>query len=176
MKEEHSQKNNHLDEEIYQQLKSIAGQLMTQERRGHTLSPTDLVHEAYLKISDSEIAKEDDQAYLFILARQMRRLLVDYGRRKSTAKHGGNLNQVIFTEGLTVADNQFFDFALISAAIDELETVSERSAKIIELYYFTGISREKTADTLNISLSTLAREVHFAKAYIGDFLEQSALS
>lgn len=176
MKVQHTKKGKQLDEEIYNQLKVIANQLMIQERRGHTLSPTDLVHEAYLKISDSEIAKEDDQTYLFILARQMRRLLVDYGRRKSTVKHGGNLNQVIFTEGLTVANNQILDFALISAAIDELETVSERSAKIIELYYFTGISREKTADTLNISLSTLAREIHFAKAYIGDFLEQSTLS
>ncbi len=167
--------NSDFDEAIYQKLKVIANKLMQQERSGHTLSPTDLVHEAYMKLSKSDYSQSVDQYYVFVLARQMRRLLVDYGRRKTSVKHGADMNRVAFTNGLLIADSQIMDFALISAAIDELETVSERSAKIIDLYYFTGMPREKTAETLGISLSTLAREVHFAKAFIADYIDQSTL-
>lgn len=174
MTKETIKSKNQLDENIYQKLKIIANKLMLQEHQGHTLSPTDLVHEAYLQLSDNKTDDYSDNAYLFILARQMRRLLIDYGRRKTTVKHGGNVQRVIFTEGLQIASKEVLDFEEISNAIDDLETVSERSAKIIELLYFTGISREKTAEILNISMSTLAREVRFAKAYIGDFLNDSS--
>ncbi len=173
MTQESSVDENQLDESIYQKLKAIANNLMRQEQQGHTLSPTDLVHEAYLKLSDTQLDLTEEKAYLFILARQMRRLLVDYGRRKRSVKHGGQVNQVYFTESLNVAGQQLFDFTGVSAAIDELESVSERCAKIIELYYFIGIGREKIALLMNISQSTLAREVHFAKAFIGDYLNES---
>ena len=162
-----------LDECIYQKLKAIATNLMRQEREGHTLSATDLVHEAYVRLSDVKLPHAEDQAYLFILARQMRRLLVDYGRRKNSTKHGSQVNQVHFTEGLNVAGNHVVDFTGVSAAIDELEHVSERSARIIELYYFVGLPRDKITQVMNVSLSTFSREVHFAKAFIGDYLNEN---
>lgn len=168
--------NNQLDEDIYLKLKTIANKLMRQERQGHTLSPTDLVHEAYLKLSHSKLDDSKNNAYLFILARQMRRLLIDYGRQKATMKHGAKLNRVNFTEGLEIAGFEVLDFAAINQAIDELELVSERCAKIIELLYFTGISREKTAEISEISMATLAREVRFAKAFIADFINETPLN
>jgi RNA polymerase sigma factor (TIGR02999 family) len=174
MAEDSAANDNLLDEQIYQKLRGIASQLMRQERQGHTLSATDLVHEAYVKLSESDV-NTDNPGYIFVLARQMRRLLVDYGRRKSAVKHGAQMNQVHFTEGLQIAGHNVIDFTAISEAIDELESVSGRSAKIIELYYFIGIPREKIAGLLEISMSTYAREVHFAKAFIGDYLSQSSL-
>lgn len=164
-----------LDEDVYLKLKAIANKLMRQERQGHTLSPTDLVHEAYLKLSHSKSDDSNNNTNLFILARQMRRLLIDYGRQKATVKHGAKLNRVHFTEGLEIAGFEVMDFAAVNQAIDELELVSERCAKIIELLYFTGVSREKTAEILKISMATLAREVHFAKAFIGDYLNDSTV-
>ncbi len=175
MTQESSKDEMLLDETIYQKLKAIANNLMRQEHQGHTLSPTDLVHEAYVKLSNTQLDQAEEKAYLFILARQMRRLLVDYGRRKRSLKHGGQINKVYFTESLNVAGQQLVDFSGVSAAIDELESVSERCAKIIELYYFIGIGREKIAQLMNVSISTLAREVHFAKAFIGDYLNENQL-
>jgi len=172
MKRDSMTDDQNLNESVYQKLKSIANQLMLNERKGHTLSATDLVHEAYLKISESDMERSNEGVYFFVLARQMRRVLVDYGRRKSSVRHGGGFDQVNFTEGLDVAGQNILDFSAISDAIDELSTVSERSAKIIELYYFVGITRQRVADLMNVSMSTFAREVHFAKAYIGDYLNQ----
>ena len=170
-----SSENSELNESIYLKLKNVARQLMLNERDGHTLSVTDLVHEAYLKISESDYNTPNSDTQYFVLARQMRRLLVDYGRRKAAAKHGGEVDKIHFTEGLNVAGQHSIDFTGINAAIDELETVSERCAKIIELYYFVGMPREQIAKIMNVSMSTFAREVHFAKVYIGDYLNENHL-
>lgn len=165
---------NPLDEEIYQKLKVIASKLMRHERENHTLSPTDLVHEAYIKLSFSKVDDINHKQYLFVLARQMRRLLVDYGRQKSAVKHGSRLNKVLYTDALGINNNEKIDFNLLSNAIDELDQISTRSAQAIELYYFTGLSRESTAETLEISLSTFAREIHFSKAFIGDYINENS--
>jgi RNA polymerase sigma factor (TIGR02999 family) len=165
--------NINFDEVIYQQLKSIANKLMSKERDNHTLSPTDLVHEAYLKLSKNEPENSDQPGYLFILARQMRRLLVDYGRHKSAIRHGGNQNKILYTDSLGISKNQMTDFSIISDAIDELELMNERCAQAIDLYYFTDCSREETAKTLNISIPTLERDLRFAKAHITQFVDEN---
>lgn len=167
--------NDKFDENIYKNLKIVANKLMKHERAHHTLSPTDLVHEAYLKFSKSDASLYEDKKFIFVLARQMRRLLVDYGRHKSAVKNGSQLDKVLYTDALGINQGDKIDFELLSQAIDKLETVSARSAQIIELYYFTGISREKVAKTLEMSLSTLARDIHFAKAFIGNYLEENSL-
>jgi RNA polymerase sigma factor (TIGR02999 family) len=164
-------KSNNLEENIYQELKVIANKLMQHERANHTLSPTDLVHEAYLKLSKSDVGNYKEKQYIFVLARQMRRLLVDYGRSKSAVKNGSRLNKVMYTDALGINDGNSIDFDLISQAIDELEEVNKRCAQIVELYYFTGVSRELASKLFDISLSTFARDIHFAKAFIGDYME-----
>ena len=159
-----------LDAEIYQQLKLIARKLMTKERDNHTLSPTDLVHEAFSKLPISD--DYDRPSYVFVLARQMRRLLVDYGRKKSSQKRGGGQHAVLYTDALGIQDNRITDFSLISEAIDALDQMDERAAKAIDLYYFTQISRQEAADILQISMPTLERDLRFAKAHIGHYLNQ----
>ena len=165
---------NNLDQKTYKELKVIANKLMRHERANHTLSPTDLVHEAFLKFSKTNINLYKEKHYIFVFARQMRRLLVDYGRYKSAVKNGAQLNKILYTDALGINHGEKIDFELISQAIDSLDNVSHRCAQIIELYYFTGISREETAETFDISLSTLAREIHFSKAFIGNYLEENS--
>lgn len=165
--------NSHLDLEIYDQLKVIAKKLMSQERDNHTLSPTDLVHEAYLKLNPSKDISSEDGHYLFILARQMRRLLVDYGRQHNAKKRGGDQNKVLYTDALGISDNNIADFSLISEAIDDLERMDKRAAQAIDLFYFTNIDKQKAADILEISVATLERDIRFAKAQITHYLSNS---
>ncbi len=161
-----------LDQSIYRQLKVIANKLMSQERNNHTLSPTDLVHEAYMKIDGSGNQTNDDQHYVFVLARQMRRLLVDYGRQKSALKRGGNQQRVLYTDALGINNNSMTDFSVISDAIEDLNAMDERAAQAIDLFYFTKITKEKTARILNVSVSTLERDLRYAKAHISQYLSE----
>ncbi len=161
-----------LNQEIYQQLKVIAKKLMLQERKGHTLSPTDLVHEAFLKIKLPEEPAINEDQYVFILARQMRRLLVDYGRHKSAQKRGGDRKRVMYTDALGISNNTVTDFALINDAIESLELLDIRAANAIDLFYFTNIDKAHAARLLDISVPTLERDLRFAKAHISHFLSE----
>ena len=166
--------NTELDQEIYQQLKLIANKLMSKERNNHTLSPTDLVHEAFVKIQLPEAAINDSNHYVFILARQMRRLLVDYGRQKKADKRGNGHHNVMYTDALGIHNNSFLDFSVISAAIDDLNHLDERAAQAIDLFYFTNVSKEKAAQLLNISIPTLDRDLRFAKAQISHYISSQS--
>jgi len=161
-----------IDDRIYTKLKVIANKLMAQERNDHTLSATDLVHEAYIKLQKSKNGEFDDAAFLYVLARQMRRLLVDYGRHKSSLKRGAGLCRVIYTDDLGIQNNTLTDFSIISNAIDDLEELDNRAAKAIDLFYFTNISKQQAAEVLQISVPTLERDLRFAKAHISYFLSE----
>lgn len=166
--------NSQIDQKIYQQLKSIANKLMASERNNHTLSPTDLVHEAFIKFNYSTALDLDEQQYIFALARQMRRLLVDYGRHKNAQKRGGNMNQVLYTDALGINDNSMTDFSIISDAIDALEAMDKRAAQAIDLYYFTTVDKSKAAAMLDISVATIERDLRFAKAHISQYIDEFA--
>lgn len=163
-----------LNEDLYLQLKAIANKLMRSERHGHTLSPTDLLHEAYLKINLPNDADFNQQQYVFILARQMRRLLVDYGRHSAALKRGGGRQRVIYTDALGLNDNTFTDFEVISDAIDDLQVLDERAAQAIDLFYFTQVKKDQAADMLAISVPTLERDLRFAKAHISQYISEQA--
>lgn len=162
----------HLNHDIYQQLKIIAKKLMVRERKGHTLSPTDLVHEAFLKIKFKNKSEIEEDQYIFILARQMRRLLVDYGRQKSTIKRGGGHQRVMYTDALGISNNTITDFASINDAIESLELMDQRAANAIDLFYFTNIGKAHAAKILEISVPTLERDLRFAKAHISHYLSE----
>ena len=143
---------------------------MRGERNGHTLSPTDLVHEAFLKINLPNDTNFNEQQ--FILARQMRRLLVDYGRHNTALKRGGERKRVMYTDSLGINNNTVTNFEVISDAIDDLEAMDERAAKAIDLFYFTQTDKVQAAEMLNISVATLERDLRFAKAHISNFLNE----
>ena len=127
-----------------------------------------------LKINLPNDSNFDEQHYVFILARQMRRLLVDYGRQNTALKRGGERKRVMYTDSLGINNNTVTNFEVISDAIDDLEAMDERAAKAIDLFYFTQTDKVQAAEMLNISVATLERDLRFAKAHISNFLSEQA--
>lgn len=156
-----------LDDAVYQQLKRLAQGMMVSERQGHTLSPTDLVHEAFLRLSSSDLRFEDDQHRFRTLARQMRRLLVDYGRSRSSQRN--SRQSVLYTDSLGLADG-IPDFSTVNDAIDALESMDQRSAQAIELVYFAALPQQQAAQNLSVSLATVERDLKFGRAFINEFI------
>ncbi|WP_395373838.1 sigma-70 family RNA polymerase sigma factor [Marinicella sp. W31] len=158
-----------LDQEIYQQLKSLARKLMAKERHNHTLSATDLVHEAFVKLSVSDMSFNDQKHYFHTFTRQMRRVLVNYAHHKNSQKNKADI--VLYTESLGLAENYFADFSEIDKAIDHLELLDKRSAQSIELVYFTHLSQPEIAKYLDVSLATLERDLKFGRVIIHEYLD-----
>lgn len=158
-----------VDEIIYHQLKNMANKLMLSERKNHTLSPTDLVHEAFVKISACDASFTDQKHYFRTLARQMRRVLIDYGKKKSRLKNNNKIGNLAYTDSLGLTDS-IVDFTYISDAIEELETMDKLSAEAIDLVYFTALPQAQAAEHLKVSISTLERNLKFGRAYINEYI------
>jgi len=161
--------NSSLDQALYQQLKRLANKLMSKERENHTLSPTDLVHEAFVKLSGAELSFEGQKHHFRTLARQMRRVLSNYGRHRSASKNQGAFAAVHYTDSLGLVDSQP-DFSHINAAIDELASMDERSAESIELVYFAALPQAQAAQYLGVSLATLERDIKFGRVFITEYI------
>jgi len=165
------QANSDLNKVIYQQLRKLAHSLMVKERNNHTLSPTDLVHEAFLKISDSKLSVNNEKHYFRTLAKQMRLVLIDYGRSKQSAKNNAGKAAVNYTDSLGLMDVSP-DFSQLSSAIDDLNQFDERSAEAIDLVYFANLPQIKAAKYLNISITTLERDIKFGRAFINKYINE----
>ncbi len=160
--------NESLDEVIYQQLKSLARKLMVKERNNHTLSATDLVHEAFVKLSHSAHSYNDQKHYFHTFARQMRHVLVNHSYHKKTKKNKGI--SIFYTDSLGLVDNDYLDFTEINNAIEALKKMDQRSAHCIELIYFTDLKQSQAARMMGISLPTLERDINFGRAFINEFI------
>ena len=167
-----SETNQEIDQALYQQLKAMARKLMIREREGHTLSPTDLVHEAYVSLLGKDMNFESQLHHYHTLARQMRRLLVDYSRKKNADKRQGSVNQVMYTDSLGLS-HELYDFEVINEAMNELNQMDERSGLCLELVYFAALPQKQAAEVIGISLATLERDLKFGRAYVQDFVTQS---
>ncbi len=168
---QNQQADNDLNQVIYAQLRNLAHSLMVKERNNHTLSPTDLVHEAYLKISGSKLSVNDEKHYFRTLAKQMRMVLIDYGRAKQSHKNNDGKTDVNYTESLGLMDVAP-DFSQLSAAIDNLNQFDERSAQAIDLVYFANLPQDKAAKYLEISIATLERDIKFGRAFINRYINE----
>ena len=156
-----------LSDLVYQQLRQIAQRRLTRERCGHTLQPTALVNEAYLRLLEGGQMHWQDRAHFFATASlHMRAILVDHARARLAQKRGGDPLQVTFQEGQVAADGMHeADFLLLDEAMRELAGQDERSARMIELSYFSGLGREEIACVLGVSLPTVDRGLGFARAW-----------
>jgi RNA polymerase sigma factor (TIGR02999 family) len=161
--------NEQLDKLVYQQLKSLARKLMVKERDNHTLSATDLVHEAFMKLADGELSFNDQNHFYQTFARQMRRVLVNYSYHKSSKKNKGSV--VHLTDSLGLVKDDFADFNEINNAIEHLHALDERSAKCVELVYFTQLSQAQAAKCLDVSLATLERDLKFGRVVMHQYIE-----
>lgn len=153
---------------IYDELKRLAGRMMARERSDHTLQATALANEAYLRmVGDANLSVVDRHHFYSIMARVMRRVLVDHARAKQAEKRGGDLKPVTLDDQLGVAANgRPVDLLEMDQALDRLRAINERALRVVELRYFTGLSLEETADAVGASLATVKRDWQFAKAWL----------
>ncbi len=157
---------------VYQELRRLAAHYLVSERPGHTLQPTALVHELYLKLfSTQPLHLHDREHFLAVAARQLRRIVVDYARNKHAQKRGGSQVTISLdaAHGLAVpVDARVLD---LDHALARLETLDSRAAQVVELKFFGGLTDDETGKTLGISLATVKRDWDFARSWLLNQLE-----
>lgn len=153
---------------VYDELRRLAGQWMSRERAGHTLQPTALVNEVYLRMVEQEAARFNDSSHFFVIAaRVMRRILIDYARGHKRDKRGGGWARVTLAgvgsggEGEASAD--LIDLA---EALDRLAELDDRATRVVELRFFAGLTNDQAAAALGIARSTAAEDWRFARAWL----------
>ena len=153
---------------VYEPLRAIAGRHLNRERQGHTLQPTALVNELYLKLVDQRRVAWNDRAHFFAVAAQvMRRILVDHARRRNSDKRGGDLIPVTIGAALELAaSSENFDVVALDAALEQLEKIFPQQARIVELRFYAGLTIDETAEVMGISPATISREWTMARAWL----------
>lgn len=153
---------------IYDELRRLAGGYLRRERADHTLQPTALVHEAYMKLIDQRHVRWQNRAHFFgIAANIMRRILIDHARKNSAQKRGTGEDPIsIDNEFIVVSKERSAELIALDDALGELARVDEQKAKIVELRYFGGLSIEETAEVLDVSVPTVNRHWRTAKAFL----------
>lgn len=160
---------------LYQDLRRIAHNHLYRERADHTLSTTALVHEAYLKLIDQDRAQWQNRAHFFATASNaMRRILVDYARRRRAEKRGGSYEKVALTDALMMAESRSEDLLALDEALNQLAHFDPRAAQIVEYRFFGGLKVEETATVLGISPTTVKRDWHMAKVWLFQAMVPSA--
>jgi RNA polymerase sigma factor (TIGR02999 family) len=158
---------------VYDELHRRAGALMRGERLDHTLQPTALVSEAFLKLVNQHQVPWQDRVHFFaVAARQMRRILVDHARARAAEKRGGLMVKVsLEEEGEVACRDRDIDLIDLSDALEALEQLDPELGRLVELRYFTGLSIEQTAAALGVSTGTVKRRWQFTSAWLKSRLE-----
>lgn len=165
-----------LIELVYDDLRRIAHHHIELGASGGTVNTTALVHEAYLKLARVEGGAWDNRAQFFAFcSKAMRRILIDYARRRSAAKRGGSRTRVPLTEDAAVIDAEVTRMLSVEEALQELEQRDERMGRIVECRFFGGMSVPDTAEALGTSTRTVEREWARARAYLSHALQDSGL-
>ena len=151
---------------VYGELRQVAARAMRSERPGHTLQPTALVHEAFLKLAGSAGVEWRDRAHFFgVAARLMREILVDYARKHGAAKRGSGV-RITLDDSLLISEDRLGDVVAIDEVVKRLEALDPRQGHIVELRFFGGLSVEEVAEVMQISTPTVKREWQSAKAWL----------
>ena len=151
---------------VYPRLRELARRRMSLESSSHSLRPTELVHEAYLRLAGEELSAKDRGHFYAICARLMRRILIDHARAQLRSKRGGGVT-LKGLDGLDVADPQSPERMIeIHESLEKLAEFDERKAQAVELCVFGGFEQDVAAEVLNISPATLRRELKLAKAWL----------
>ena len=158
---------------VYSELRRLASAYLRRERQGHTLQPTALVNEAYLKLVDQRFSKWQNRAQFFgISARVMRRILVDHARQRQAAKRGGSEQQRLsITNAERLALQPQVDLLALNEALEELAKIDPQQSQIVELKFFGGLSIEETAEVLGVGHATVERDWKMARAWLRNQLE-----
>ncbi len=159
---------------VYDELRKLAAQKMSIERPGHTLQPTALVHEAWLRLVGDRASEFENRNHFFAAAAEaMRRILVESARRKMRVKHGGQLERVELDAmelPLTLPDEKLL---ALDEALDQLATVNASAAEMVKYCFFIGLTQEQAARELGVSLATAERLWSFARAWLFREMQKS---
>jgi len=162
---------------VYQELHRLASRHLASERVGHTLQPTALVNEAYLRLIDQKRFRWQTKAhFLAIAAHMMRRILVDYARARRYAKRGGGAPVVTLDEAAALSVERASDLIAVDDVLTRLSELDPRKGRVVELRFFGGLSVEETAEVLQISPNTVLRDWRTAKAWLHRELSASGVA
>lgn len=152
---------------VYAELRRRAAGYLRREQRGHTLQPTALVHEAYIRLSGQNAGWKNRAQFFAVSSQIMRRILVDHARARRAAKRPGRRMQVTLVEEEAVASGpRELDLIALDEALDQLAAADPRQAQMVELRFFGGLTHEEVASVLGVSLATVNREWRLAKAWL----------
>jgi len=152
---------------VYGEMRKLAASYLQRQRPDHTLQPTALVHEAYLKLIDVSQVDWQDRAHFFAVAAQtMRHILVDHARSVAAEKRGGGVRTIALDEAISFADRQEIDLLGLDEALTLLAKQDKQQSRIIELRFFGGMTIEETAAVIKISPATVKREWAVARAWL----------
>ncbi len=152
---------------VYDELHRLAAHKLAREKPGHTLQPTALVHEAYLRLVGDAAPRWDGRGHFFAAAAEaMRRILVDHARRRTAQKRGGLARRVAWDDRFTVADAEDDELLALDEALGELERHDPRGAQLVKLRYFSGLTHQQAAEALGISRRAADRVWAVAKAWL----------
>lgn len=153
--------------ELYEELRRLAANYLNRERPGHTLQPTALVHEAYVRLADQrKIDWRNRAQFLGVAAQIMRRILLQYAEARRASKRGGGAPRISLDEALDVFDRREISYQALNETLRELENFDARQSRIVELRFFGGLSIEETAEVMEISPATVKREWAIAKMWL----------
>ena len=151
---------------LYEELRAMAGREMARERAGHTLQPTALVHEAYLRLARGEARYESRAHFFGAAAEALRRVLVDHARRRASCKRGGDRVRVAFEDLEPVTPMEDSELLELDAALSELAAFAPTRARIVELRFFAGLTEDEVAAALGVSPSSVTRGWRVARAWL----------
>jgi RNA polymerase sigma factor (TIGR02999 family) len=161
---------------VYRELRTLAAAYIRRERRDHTLQPTALVHEAYLRLVDQTQVQSPSRAQFFgIAANLMRQILVNHARHRHALKRGGG-NKVTLEEGAAIVHQRGADLIALDAAMEKLAQLDPRQYRIVELRFFGGLTEGEVSEVLGISVITVKRYWRSAKAFLHRDLGRDVIS
>ncbi len=152
---------------IQTQLHDIARGHLRHEQAGHSLEPSALVNELYLRLIDQDRVSWRDRTHFFgVSAQIMRRILVDHARRKQSAKRGGELTRITLSDALGMPESNKVDLVFLDDVLTRLAAIFPQQGRVVELRFFAGLTVDETAEALGISTATVSREWTMAKAWL----------
>lgn len=153
---------------VYDELRRLAKNYLNRERSNHTLQPTALVHEAYLRLIGQKEIEWQNRAHFFgVSARLMREILIEYARGRNRQKRGGEFKtQIALDENISFSQQNQLDVVAVDDALSKLEKLDERQARIVEMKFFGGLTIEEIGEVLSISPATVKREWSSAKLFL----------
>jgi len=153
---------------IYRELRAVAGNMMARELPGHTLQPTALVHEAWLRLGGDKAAWKNRAHFFGAAGEAMRRILIDQARRRQTARRGGGVDPLPLGEMEVATEATDDEVLAVHEALDRFATSHPRQAELVKLRYFVGMNLAQAAEALEISQPTAKRDWSYARAWLGE--------